>query len=258
MKKYKDQIVLVIILLLSSLILYTINYMMFHDIHHILMFFTEDLAFIPIEILIVTLIIDRIIERREKRKLLEKLNMVIGVFFNEVGEEFLGIFVNADPNIERIRDKFIVTDDWKEYDYIKIKNIIKSYEHKVDIKKINLDNVETLLCDKKEFFIKLLENPILLEHEAFTELLQAFFHLYGEVITRRRIPYLIDQDIGHITGDIERAYALLAYEWVIYMKYLQNEYPYLFYTALIHNPYDDREREEIERSVRKYQMEKLK
>ncbi|MCY6356175.1 hypothetical protein [Clostridium sp. ZS2-4] len=41
------------------------------------------------------------------------------------------------------------------------------------------------------------------------------------------------------------------------MKYLQNQYPYLFYIALIHNPYDDREIEEIERSVRKYQMEKL-
>lgn len=84
---------------------------------------------------------------------------------------------------------------------------------------------------------------------------KALFHLYGEVITRRRITYLSYQDI---VGDIERAYALLAYEWVIYMKYLQNEYPYLFYTALIHNPCDDREREEIEKSVTKHKIEKLK
>ncbi|MCY6369903.1 hypothetical protein [Clostridium ganghwense] len=258
MKKYKDQISLAIILLISSILLYTINYMMFHDIHHILVFLTEDLAFIPIEILIVTLIIDKFIERREKRKLFQKLNMLIGVFFNEVGEEMLRLFINADPNVDKIRNKLIVTNGWKDEDYKKIKEITKSYEYKIISKKIYLDNIEALLCNNKEFFIKLLENPILLEHETFTELLQALFHLYGEVITRRRTPHLIEQDIQHIGGDVERAYALLAYEWVIYMQYLQNEYPYLFYTAMIHNPYDNRDSEEIEKTIMKLKKKNIK
>jgi hypothetical protein len=41
-------------------------------------FFTGDLAFIPIEVLIVTLIIDQVLESWEKKRRMEKGNMVIG------------------------------------------------------------------------------------------------------------------------------------------------------------------------------------
>ena len=55
-------------LVVASVILYIINYLIFRDFHHIMMFFSEDLAFIPIEVFVTVLIIDKQLERREKKK----------------------------------------------------------------------------------------------------------------------------------------------------------------------------------------------
>jgi len=48
-----------------------------------------DVAFVPIEVLLVTLIIHRLLSEREKRTRLEKLNMVIGAFFSEMGTDVI-------------------------------------------------------------------------------------------------------------------------------------------------------------------------
>ena len=65
-------------LLLLSVILYFIHYLIFHDPHHIFIYLLGDLAFMPIEVLLVTLIVDRLLGAREKRATMEKMNMVIG------------------------------------------------------------------------------------------------------------------------------------------------------------------------------------
>ncbi len=44
-----------------------------------------DIAFVPIEVLMVTLIIHRLLTEREKRAMLKKMNMVIGAFFQRSG-----------------------------------------------------------------------------------------------------------------------------------------------------------------------------
>ncbi len=68
-----------------SLAMFTAHYLIFQDSHHLFIFFIGDIAFIPIEVLVVTLIIDQMLESREKQRRLEKLNMVIGTFFSTVG-----------------------------------------------------------------------------------------------------------------------------------------------------------------------------
>jgi hypothetical protein len=84
----------------------------------------------------------------------------------------------------------------------------------------------------------LLENPTLLEHEAFTELLQAVFHLTEELSYREDVLNLPDTDKEHLSGDIKRAYSMLVRQWLHYMKYLKYNYPYLFSLALRTNPFD--------------------
>lgn len=68
-----------------SVTVYLIHYAIFRDPHHIFKFLIEDLAFVPIEVLVVALVIDELLRGREKRNLMNKLNMVIGAFFSEVG-----------------------------------------------------------------------------------------------------------------------------------------------------------------------------
>jgi hypothetical protein len=42
----------------------------------------------------------------------------------------------------------------------------------------------------------------------------------------------------HLNGDMVRSYRLITIEWVNYMKYLKNNYPYLFSLAMRRNPFD--------------------
>jgi hypothetical protein len=84
----------------------------------------------------------------------------------------------------------------------------------------------------------MLENPNLLEHESFTDLLWAVFHLTEELASRADLNHLDDRDYDHFTGDIERAYRLLIFEWLTYMIHLKGDYPFLFSFAARTNPFD--------------------
>lgn len=93
--------------------------------------------------------------------------------------------------------------------------------------------------------MSLLGNPNLLEHEAFTELLWAVFHLAEELGNRRDVSSLPQSDYDHLIGDIKRVYVLLGAEWLSYMRHLQENYPYLFSLAVRTNPFNPAARAEI-------------
>ena len=84
----------------------------------------------------------------------------------------------------------------------------------------------------------MLENPNLLEHDTFTDLLWAVTHITEELACRENCIELTETDLDHISVDIKRAYIRLVREWLNYMKYLKNNYPYLFSLAMRTNPFD--------------------
>lgn len=73
---------LAIAFLALSAITYLIHYLIFRDVHYILIYMVGDLAFLPLEVLLVVLIIERVLARRERQIRLQKLNMVVGAFFS--------------------------------------------------------------------------------------------------------------------------------------------------------------------------------
>ena len=89
-KKIGWRVKLGIFLVILSGLLYFANYLIFHDLHEVLFYIGIDTAFLPIEILFVVLVIENAISSREKQQMMEKLNMVIGAFFSEVGTQLLG------------------------------------------------------------------------------------------------------------------------------------------------------------------------
>lgn len=238
MKKYRWQISLGMILISLSTFFYFIHYLIFRDAYQIFYYLLSSIAFIPIDVFLVTVVIDKLIERREKQSLLQKLNMVIGIFFSEVGTELLRLCTFADPNIEIINKKMHVNSEWCDNEFKGIMKDIKNYEHQVDIKKIDKLYVKNFLYTKRNFLLSLLGNPSLLEHDSFTELLQSVFHLQEELQARLDINKISKEDEAHLQIDIIRVYRLISYEWLVYMQFLKNNYPYLFYTAMINNPYE--------------------
>jgi len=237
-KRFRWQIILGFGLVILSAVVYFIHYAIFRDPRHIFIYLIGDVAFVFIEVLLVTLIIHRLLSDREKRARLEKLNMLIGVFFSEVGTKLLSFLSDCDPGLERIRNNLVVSDGWSEQEFLSVARRLRNYDYKVDIDKVNLEDLRTFLVEKKDFLLRLLENPNLLEHESFTELLRAIFHLTQELVHREYLSDLPDSDFEHLAGDIKRFYVLLVHQWLDYMKHLKDSYPYLFSLAMRTNPFD--------------------
>jgi hypothetical protein len=138
-----------------------------------------------------------------------------------------------------------VTTNWSEKEFLSADRRIKDYDYKIESHKGNLEDLRSYLLQKRGFLLTLLENPNLLEHESFTELLWAVFHLTEELANRANVKQLSNADYEHISNDIKRAYIVLISEWLKYMKHLRDEYPYLFSLAVRTNPFDPNASPEI-------------
>ena len=115
---------------------------------------------------------------------------------------------------------------------------VKAHASVIECKRGDIENLKNFLINKRHFLLALLENPNLLEHESFTNLLWAVFHLTEELANRKDLKTLSGADLQHLTGDIKRAYGIIISEWLSYMSHLKNDYPYLFSLALRTNPFD--------------------
>lgn len=252
LKKISWRVKLGVMLVLLSATIYLMNYLVFGKIYDLVFYIFIDVAYIPLEVLFVILIIEWAISEREKRNLLQKLNMVIGSFFSEVGTDLLRGISDFDLKTEKIRKKLVITENWSKKDFLDASEQIKGYDYNVYIGKDNsnsldyLKELKTFLISKREFMLSLLANPNLLEHDTFTDLLWAVFHLTEELENRDDLTNLPNADYEHLTTDTKRAYGLLVYEWLQYMEHLMDDYPYLFSLAMRTNPFDPDAKVEIQ------------
>jgi len=178
------------------------------------------------------------LSKRERRVRLQKLHMVTGAFFSEVGTKLLELFSNCDPHLDQVRKYLIVETGWNEEDFQRVRRSLRNHEYGIEDKKVDFGEVRGALLEKRDFLLRLLENPTLLEHESFTELLRAVFHLTEELAHRSDVSRLVDTDRAHLAGDAKRAYSLLVKQWLDYMEYLKGNYPYLYSLAVRTNPFN--------------------
>lgn len=238
MKRYRWQIALGVTLLLLAAFIYWMQVLIFQDVRSTFYYMMQDLAFVPFEVLLVTLIIHRLLTMREKRSMLKKMNMVIGAFFSEAGTGLLNRFTAFDPSPERVAEYLKPLREWPSGKFSRAVRRMRDFEYKADSTKGDLYGLHDYLIGKRNFLLRLLENPNLLEHQSFTELLWAVFHLTEELACRPGFHDLPGTDYDHLSGDLTRAYGLLVSEWLAYMKHLHEEYPYLFSLAVRTNPFD--------------------
>lgn len=178
------------------------------------------------------------LSRRERKTRIEKLNMVISLFFSEIGNRLLTYFVGLDPQALSLREELVVTNDWSAADFLKVSQLLKNHKYNIDIEKVPQEELKTFFDGKVDLLLRLLENPALLERESFTETIRAVFHFRDELLLRHDISLLPESDKKHLAGDMKRAYRLLAYQWLDYMRHLRDNYPYLFSLAMRTNPFD--------------------
>jgi hypothetical protein len=232
------QIALAVFLVVLSAVFYLFHYLIFGDIRHIFIYLIGDIAFLFIDVLIVTLVLNRLLVYREKQSILKKLNVVINTFFSEVGTDLLKLCLSFDSSAEDFRKKLIIKKDWSDRDFLMTKQSLRSFGS-IDSKKSDLGEVRTFLMSKRQFLLTLLENPHLVEHESFTNLLLSILHLTDELQNRKYFTKLPESDFNHLSYDIKRVYNQLILEWLDYMMHLKKDYPYLFSLALRINPFDE-------------------
>ncbi len=245
-KKTQKYIILVTGLLFLFYVLFRIHVAIFHKSYEFMYYLIMDIAFLPIEVLLLSLVVEKIIAEREKRAIVDKMMMVVGVFFNEVGTQLLQRFATADTSLTQLHDILVISVTTDDASLKKLKRSLRDYTPTIDIEKIDLLNLKNDLIEKREFLIKLLENPVLLEHDEFTDLLQAVFHLEEEISRRKNIQQLHHHDKEHINADIDRAYRSLLFAWGDYMGHLKKNYPYLYSFAVRTNPFNENARIEID------------
>lgn len=234
------EIRLALTLILASIILLIAHYLIFRDFHHIAIFTVHDIAFLPIEVLFVTLIIERMITGIEKREQRSKMKMLIGATFSELGNDLLRILSKAIPEdsrnilLSQKIDKAVSRE--KE-----LKNLLKQlsdFKYQLKADRDLLEKLHKILTSKREFLVRLLENPVLLEDHSFSNALWATFHFSDELSARDNFENLPQADLEHLSSDINRMLSFIVIEWILYMKFLKEKYPYLYSLALRINPFD--------------------
>lgn len=147
-------------------------------------------------------------------------------------------FAGFSNNSTKISEHLIVTNEWSEKHFRTAMDFVNGVDPVIDAQKGNLRVLRDFLFEKRFFMLSLLENPNLLEHDSFTDLLLAVFHLSEELVARDTLEELPPSDYEHLAGDMKRAYTLLIREWLAYMKHLKDDYPYLFSLVIRTNPLD--------------------
>ena len=215
MKKRLNTIILVALLLSFSVIFLILQLVIFNKPSDTFFWIIQDLIFLPINIIIVTLVIGSLFKTREKNSKLLKLNILINEFFSEAGNSLIISINPLIDNLDEIRNS-VNTDKF-------------TIEPKVNIPIMNenLTSIYKLLEEKKHFILGMFENGNILEHDSFTNMLLAIHHLLDELRMRPDLTALDKDDTLHIAYDVNRAYIQLAKEFISYMKHLKREYPYI-------------------------------
>lgn len=237
-KRVKENIIIGAGLVTLSLLLHFVHVLIFKDIHHTMIFLVADIAFIPMEVFFTSMILERMLERREKEHGKEKLNMLVGVFYAEIGTQLLGYFVEQDDRVSickklRIKDPSI----WDEDYFKRLQQLNSTYHYEVSLEKVDLIQLKELLHDGKNLLITLMTTESLHDHETFTEMLMLIMHLKEE-LDLRDISSLNESERLHLEQDMTALYRYLTYEWCYYLNYLSKHYPGLFNTAIMLSPFN--------------------
>ncbi|MGD0817891.1 MAG: hypothetical protein ABR986_05760 [Methanomassiliicoccales archaeon] len=232
------QIRLGLVLVLLSALTYLAYYLIFNNLYNMLMYATGDLAFVFINVLLVTLIIQSLLERRGKEAMIGKMSTVIGAFFSELGKPLILLLTKNGTRLPDFGTDLHINSTWTDRDYDQTVEKITEKDTDLKLEASDLAVIKDMLTEKRSFLLSMMENPNLLEHERFTELLLALFHVQEELMNRKDVLSSPPTDISHLNKDITRAFSLMVREWILHMRHLQKNYPYLFSLAVRTNPFD--------------------
>ena len=239
-EKTNSTFVGIVALMFMSLSIYMYQLARFASPRDTVFYFLQDMAFLPLQAAIVTIVLGKVLSAREKRERLKKTNMAVGAFFSETGTELIKHLVSFETQRSKFKNLVDVSEKWNQKDFSRAIKAVAIERFNITCKDSELFNLKEYLRKHRMFVLRLLENPNLLEHETFTDMLWAVFHMSDEIMARKDITKLPDTDKDHLAIDIERALRAVLVQWISHMEHLKSDYPYLFSLAVRKNPFNSK------------------
>ncbi len=236
MKKPNINLVIILLLVLLAALLYGLQLLIFHDQKDTAFYLLQDLAFLPLQVAIVTVALGWLLSAREKKDRLKKANMQISAFFSEAGTDMIrsmlsfAVLPEGGWGLE-------VTAKWAAADFQKAAARVRGLPFTAEAARSDLAALKRLLLEKRSFLLIMLASPNLLEHDTFTDMLWAVNHLADELKLRDSLDDLPAADMNHLALDINRALRAVLVQWVYYMEHLKTDYLYLFSLEVRNSPF---------------------
>ena len=82
---------------------------------------------------VIASITDLFINRREGVIRLQKVDMVTGLFFSEMGNELLKRFIRFDPEAETLHKILNISAEWKNEDFDEAHNLLKKHRLSINL-----------------------------------------------------------------------------------------------------------------------------
>lgn len=237
--KINWQIKLAAVFILLAIAVYYAHFLIFRDVHHIFLYFIGDVGFVFFEVLLVTIIIHQLLHRREQKAMQEKMHMLTGAFFSEMGTELLRSLAVFDEHSHKITAAVPAIGNWSEAQFLDLQKLTEQHDPSIDPGPEALEPLRNFLLDHKSFQLDLLQNSSLLKDQPLADLVWAVFHLTKELQHRADLKNLPKSDYRFLLEDIKKVYQLLLVQWAEYMHHLRHSYPYLFSLAGRKNPFEN-------------------
>lgn len=222
----KKNIIIISVLLAISACIYGMQILIFKDVRNTEFYIFQDMAFIPISIAITTVVVGELLDINNKRDSRQKTRMLTSTFFSDIGFELMSMLALVS-NIDEGLLHTINATELSESDKITtIKNSGLTVNADMGIYTIISD---VIIASKTDILI-LSSNPMLYDHEYFSDLLWELLHLMDEFRLRGDYVKLTQNDLTELNSDFAQVLELLLINWVVNAKYLKETYPNFYRT----------------------------
>ena len=106
----------------------------------------------------------------------------------------LGELLDGFDDRHEIKQRLAVKQDWTPGDFRQAVSFARNIQGKADSRRLDMEKLKAFLVAKRPFLLALLENPNLLEHNRFTDMLWAVMHLTEELGVREQLADLPETD----------------------------------------------------------------
>lgn len=232
MNKRTATLVVIGLLALSAAI-YLIQIAIFHDQRDTLFYLLQDWAFLPVQIAVVTVAVGMTVSEMQRRERLEKTNMLTSSFFSDGGTDLMRKLLSCLVDPGEAAPLIDVRSSWDAQRFAAARESVRGADLSMRCSVDDLREIQRILAQNRMSMLVIASNPVLLEHEEFTDMLWSVFHLTDEFNYRGNLDELPAAHLGHLNEDAERALRGLLLNWLCNMRHLEEEYPYLFAVAAL-------------------------